>query len=150
MDATALEYNNLPNIPREMRRALFKRYLAKLGGLGMYDPVLLEKAQGRSDGFQSWLLLPLSLCADHPQSRLIQKEEGMALAAALWFLARDRRIKVCSRMIFARWARMALAWASCDKMHDAKRSEAKMRLRENMILGPGKKIRYRNNNKKRY
>ena len=75
MEVTALDYNDLPNIPREMRRALFKRYLAKLGGLGMYDPASLEKVQGRLDGFQSWLFLPLSLATKHLQSRLIQQEE---------------------------------------------------------------------------
>jgi hypothetical protein len=130
MEVTALDYNDLPNIPREMRRALFKRYLAKLGGLGMYDPASLEKVQGKLDGFQSWLFLPLSLATKHLQSRLIQQEENMALAAALWFLARDRRIKVESRMIFARWIRMVSGLASCDKKRKERLHMAKMRERE--------------------
>ena len=127
MDNTALDYNNLPNSPREMRQALFKRYLAKLGGLGIYDLSSLEKIQGKVNGFQDWLYLPLSICLLHEQSSLIQEEEGMALAAALWWLTRDKRIQVRSRMIFARWMRVAKILATYNgtkgKSHQTKNTE---------------------------
>ena len=142
MEVTALDYNDLPNIPREMRRALFKRYLAKLGGLGMYDPASLEKVQGRLDGFQSWLFLPLSLATKHLQSRLIQQEENMALAAALWFLTRDRRINVQSRIILGRWARMARAGSKYNRKRNAERQKHIMVGREKKIQA-GKKRRPR-------
>ena len=124
MEVTALDYNDLPNIPREMRRALFKRYLAKLGGLGMYDPASLEKVQGRLDGFQSWLFLPLSLATKHLQSRLIQQEEEPALKASLWFLTRDRRIHAKNRINFARWTKILRH----NSMYDKKRRRKKHRL----------------------
>ena len=133
MGNTLLDYNNLPNIPREMRRALFKRYLAKLGGMGMYDPVSLEKVKASLEGFLGWLLLPLSLSVEHHQSHLIQQEEELALIAALWWLTRDRRINVRSRMIFCRWARMARVGISYDKKRNAKMHKLIMLEREKKI-----------------
>lgn len=141
METSALDYNNLPNIPREMRRALFKRYLAKLGGMGIYDLKSLEVVQACANGFQGWLHLPLSLCSQHPQARQIQQEEDYALAAALWFLTRDRRINVRSRIILARWSRMVSGWASCDKKQKKRLHRTMMREREIKIYIRQKKDR---------
>ena len=136
MEVTALDYNDLPNIPREMRRALFKRYLAKLGGLGMFDPKALEYVQCKANGFQEWLHLPLSQCFQHPQAGLIQEEEDFALAAALWWLTRDKRINVGSRMILGRWSRMARSGICNNKKEKARKHKRFMLRRENKITVP--------------